>query len=99
MQLQLFGWLAKLDLKCAELVRKFVPRSRIGAFATDTPDPPHWTLNSYSGVFYTNFAALGTVWLAHKNSVQNGPTGAKVRATKSRRNFTQRTHPILLIGL
>ena len=50
-------------------------------FATNTPDPPHWTLNSCSGLFQTNFTAFGTVWLAYKNSVQNGPTGAKVRAT------------------
>ena len=58
-------------------------------FATNAPDPPNWTLNSCSGAFHTNFGAFGAVWLAHKNSVQNGPTGAKVRATKSRRIFTQ----------
>ena len=58
-------------------------------FATNTPDPPHWTLNSCSGAFHTNFATFGTVWLACKNSVKNGPIGAKVLATKSRRNFTQ----------
>ena len=34
-----------------------------------------------------------------QNSVQNGPTDAKVRATKSRRNFSQRTQPIHPIGL
>ena len=34
-QLGLFGWLAKLDGKCAELVRKFVPRSRIGTFRNE----------------------------------------------------------------
>ena len=68
-------------------------------FTTNAPDPPHWTLNSCSGAFHTNFAIFGTVWLARKNTVQNGPTGAKVRATKSRRKFSQRTHPILLIGL
>jgi len=66
---------------------------------SNAPDPPHWPLNSCSGAFHTNFGAFGTIWLARKNSVQNGPTGAKVRATKSHRNFTHRTHPILLIGL
>ena len=142
-QLGLFGWLAKYDGKCAELV--FVPRSRIGTFrkehtrstplnpklmfwcvsyyfgafgtiwlpyktrcktglnwcksschevaleffTTNAPDPPHWTLNSCSGAFHTNLYIFGTIWLARKNTVQNGPTGAKVHATKSRRNFTQ----------
>ena len=93
------GCLTTLSAKRVKLVQKFVPRSRVGIFPTNAPDPPHWTLNSCSGAFHTNFAAFGTVWLACKNSVQNGPTGAKVRATKSRRNFTQRTHPILRIGL
>ena len=31
--------------KRAELVQKFVPRSHVGIFATNAPDPPHWTLN------------------------------------------------------
>ena len=31
--------------KTAELVQKFVPRSRVGFFTTNAPDPPHWTLN------------------------------------------------------
>jgi len=97
--LGLFGCLPILSAKHVKLVQKFVPRSRVGIFPTNAPDPPHWTLNSCSGAFHTNFAAFGTVWLARKNSVQNGPTGAKVRATKSRRKFSQRTHPILLIGL
>ena len=38
-------------------------------------------------------------FFALQHSVQNGPTGGKSRATKSRRNFTQRILPILLIGL
>ena len=75
------------------------PEVALELFATNTPDPPHWTLNSCSGTFHTNFAAFGTVWLVRKNSVQNGATGAKVRATMSRRKFSQRTQPILLIGL
>jgi len=36
-------------------MQNFVPRSRIGIFATNTPDPPHWTLNSW-------FRASCSVW-------------------------------------
>ena len=53
-----FGCLTKLGAKRAEpvqLMQKFVPRSRIGIFATNTPDPPHWTLNSW-------FRASCSVW-------------------------------------
>ena len=38
------GCLTKLGAKQAELVQKFVPRSHIEHFATNAPDPPHWTL-------------------------------------------------------
>ena len=31
--------------KRAELVQKFVPRSRVELFATNAPDPTHWNLN------------------------------------------------------
>jgi len=41
----LFGCLLTLGAKQAELVQKFVPRSRFGIFATNASDPPHWTLN------------------------------------------------------
>ena len=40
-----FGCLTKLGAKRAELVQNFVPRSRVGIFATNTPDPSQWTLN------------------------------------------------------
>ena len=38
--------------------------------------------------------AFGTVWLPCKT----GRTDAKVRAMKSRHNFSQRTHPIVPVG-
>ena len=41
----LFGCLTKLGAKLAELVQKFVPRSRVGIFRKNAPDPPCWTLN------------------------------------------------------
>src|SRR6185436_18823047 len=59
-QLGLFGWLAKLDGKCAELVRKFVPRSRIGTFHNGhTRSTPldtklmFWCVSYYFGAFGT----------------------------------------------
>ena len=40
-----FGCLTKLGAKWAELVQMFVPRSHVGIFATNAPDPPYRTLN------------------------------------------------------
>jgi len=149
----LFGFLTKIDAKRAVLVPKFVPQSRFGIFRNErilsTPLDPNlmfWCLSYYLGAF-------GTVWLSHesrgktaelvqksmkrsragnfhnertrstpsdpklmfwcilyyfwciwdclvalRNSVQNGRTSEKVHATKSRRNFSQRTHPMHPIG-
>ena len=93
-----FGCLTKLGAKRAELVRNFVPRSRIEIFRNkrtrSTPlDPklPFWCVSYYSGAF-------GTVWLPYETRCKTGRTSAKVRATKSRRKFLQRTHPIHPIG-
>jgi len=97
-QLGLFGWLEKLDGKWAELVRKFVPQSRIGTFRNErtrsTPLDPKlmfWCVSYYLGAF-------GTVWLPDKTRGKTSQTGAKVRVTKSLQNFSQRTHPIHPIG-
>ena len=72
-QLGLFGWLAKLDGKCAELERKFVPRSRIGTFRNEhtrsTPLDPKLKM-------LVRFVLFGCIWdrlVALRNSVQNGP--------------------------
>ena len=88
-------WLPyKLGAKRAELVQKFVPRGRVGIFRNDrtrstTLDPKlmFWSVSNYLGAF-------GTVWLPYETRCKMGRTGAKVRATKSRRNFPQRTMPI-----
>ena len=94
-----FGLLLKLGAKRTELVQKFVPRSRVGIFRNQhtnsiplDPKLMFWCI-SY------NFGALGTVWLIYETRCKTGRTSAKVRATKSRRNFSQRTHPIHPIGL
>src|SRR6185312_3195981 len=87
-----FGCLTKLGAKLAELVQKFVPRSRVGIFRNErtrsTPlDPKQmfWYVSYY-------FGAFGTVRLPYGIRCKTGRTRAKVRATKSRRNFSQRTH-------
>ena len=56
------------------------------------PTLTFWCISKY-------FGAFGTVWLSYKTRGKTGRTSAKVRARKSGRNFSQRTHPIHPIGL
>ena len=84
--------------KRAELVQKFVPRSRVEIFrnerARSSPFSPKlmfWCISYHLGAF-------GTVWLPNETLWKTGRTSAKLRATKSRRNFSQRTHPIHPFG-
>ena len=44
-QLGHFGCLTNVGGKRAELVQKFVPRSRVGIFRNERIQSPHWTLN------------------------------------------------------
>src|SRR6185312_8898555 len=88
------GCLTKLGAKRAELVQKFVPRSRVGIFRNKStrstaldPKLTFWCVLYYLGAF-------GTVWLPYETRCKTGRTSAKVRATKSRRNFSQQKHPI-----
>jgi len=94
----LFGCLTKLDAKRAELVQNFVPRSRVRIFRNErtrsTPLDPKltfWCISYYLGAF-------GILWLPYETRCTTSRTSAKVGATKSRRNFSQRTHPIHPIG-
>ena len=89
MHLGPFGCLTKLSAKRAELVQKFVPRSRFGIFCKERtrynpldPKLTVWCVSYYLG-------ASGTVWLPCKTRGETGRTSAKVRATKSRWNFSQ----------
>ena len=53
----------KLSAKQCELVQlmqKYVPRSHVGIFLTNTPNPLHWTLNSYFGVLHSVWVHLGS---------------------------------------
>ena len=95
----LFGCLTKLDAKRAELVQKFMPRSRVGIYRNkstrSTPLDPKltfWCVSYYLGAF-------GTIWLPYETRCKTGQNSANVRATTSRRNFSQRMHPIHPIGL
>ena len=94
-----FGCLTKLGAKRAELVQKFVPRSRVGIFRNEhTRTTPLDPKLMFWCVLYYYFGAFGTVWLPYETRCTMGRTSAKVRATKSSRNFSQRTHLIQPIG-
>ena len=88
----------ELDAKRAELVQKFVPRSRIVIFhnksTRSTPLDPKlmfWCISYHLDPF-------GIVRLPYETRGKTGRTSAKVRATKLRRIVSQRTHPIHPIG-
>jgi hypothetical protein len=90
--------LTKLNAKRAELVQKLVSRSRVGIFRNEhirsTPCDPKltfWCVLLYLGAF-------GTVWLPYETRCRTVRSSAKVHATKSRCNFSQRTHHIHPIG-
>ena len=93
-----FGCLTKLSAKQAKLMQKFVPRGCVGIFRNErtrsTPLDPKlmfWCVSYYLGAF-------GTVWLPYETRCRMGRTSAKLRATKSHQDFTQRTHSIHPIG-
>ena len=70
--------------KTAELVQKFVPRSRVGIFCNErTQSTPLVPKLTFSYVSYY-LGAFGTVWLPYETRCKMGRTSAKVRATKSR---------------
>ena len=88
----------KLGAKRAELVQKFVPRSRVAIFRNQcTQSDPLDPELMFWCVLY-NFGAFVTVWLSYETRCKTGRTGAKVCAKKSLQNFSQRTHPIHPIG-
>ena len=74
------------ECSCHEVASEF--------FAMKALDPTHWTLNSCFGVFHTIWVHLGPFGCLKKLYCKTGQAGAKVRVTKSLRNFSQRTHPI-----
>ena len=89
-----FGCLTKLGAKRAELVQKFVPRSRVGIFRNErTRSNPLDPKLMFLCISY-HLGAFGTVWLPYETRWKTGRFSAKVRALKLRQNFLQRTHMI-----
>ena len=83
-----FGCLMKLGAKRAELVQKFVPRSRVGIFRNErTRTTPLEPKLLFCCISYYFFGAFGIVWLPYETGCTTGRTSAKVRAMKSRQNF------------
>jgi len=82
-----FGCLTKLGVKRAELVQKFVPRSRIGIFHDERTRSTTYDPNSCFGAFHTNWVHLGLLGCLTKLGTKRAEC-AKVRATKSRQNFS-----------
>ena len=76
-------------------MQKFVPRSCVGVFrdghTRSTPLDP-------KTIVLLHFITFGCIWdrlVALQNLCKMGRTSAKVCATESRRNFSQRTHPMV----
>ena len=88
-------WLAyETRCKTGKVVQKFVPRNRVGIFRNERirSTPLHHKLTFWCVSFY--LGAFGTIWLPYETRCKTGRASAKVCATKSRQNFSQRTHPI-----
>src|SRR6185503_2475006 len=77
----------KHGAKRGELVQRFVPRSRVGIFRNERVRSTPFDLKLTFWCVSYHLGAFRTVWLPYKNRCKTGRTSAKVRATKSRRNF------------
>ena len=82
MHLGPFGCLTKLEAKQAELVQKFVPRSRVGIFRNERTRSTPLDLKLTFLRVLNYLGAFGTVWLLFETQCKTGQTSAKVRATK-----------------
>ena len=90
--------LTKLGAKRSELLQMFVPRSCVESFRNErTRSTPLDRKLMFWCVPY-HFGAFGTIWLPYETRCKMSRTSAKVCATKSRRNFSQPTHPIHPVG-
>jgi len=92
------GCLTKLGAKHSELVQKFVRRGRVRVFHDECTRSAPWDPNLMFWCISYHLGAFGTVWLPYETRCKTGRTSAKVRATKLRRGFSRRTHPIHPIG-
>ena len=77
MHLGPFGCIMKLGRKRAELVQKFMPRSRVGIFRNEgTRNTPLDPKLMFFCILYC-LRAFGTVWLPYETRFQNGPNLCK----------------------
>ena len=83
--LRLFGCLTKLGAKRCELVRKFVPRSRVGIFCNESTRSTPWDRKLMFWCISYHLDPFGTIRLPYETQGKTGRTIAKVRATKSSR--------------
>jgi len=74
--------LAAKHAKLVQLMKKFVPRSRVRIFRNDTPDPHQWTLNSCFGAFLSIWVHLG-LFHYYTKTRETSAINAKLRAVMS----------------
>ena len=74
------GSIMKLGAKWADLVQKFVPRSRVGMFRNERTRSTNWTINWC-------FDALRTIW------VHSGPFGCLTKLGAKRAELVQKFVP------
>ena len=84
--------------KTGRISAKVRATNRVGIFQYEhiRSTPLHRKLTFWCISYY--LGAFRTVWLPYETRCKTGRGSAKVRATKSRHNFSQRMHPILPIG-
>jgi len=83
----------KLGVKQADRCKSSCYQVVYEFYATNTPNPPNWTLNSCFRVFCSIWVHLGLFVCLTRCKM--GRTGAKVCTTKSRQNFLRQTQSIL----
>src|SRR6185312_14717099 len=85
-----FGCVTTLSLKRVKLVQKFVPQSRVGIFRNERIRFTPLDSKLLFSCFLYYLGAFGIVWLPCNTQCKTCQTGAKVRATKSRWNFSNK---------
>ena len=88
-----FGCRTKLGAKRAEVVQKFVPRSRVRIFYNERIRSTQFHRKLMFRCVSYNLGAFVTVWLPYETRCKMGRSSAKVRATKSHRIFLAMNAP------
>jgi len=92
------GFVTKLGAKHSELVKSSCHEVASVFFATNTPDPPHWTLNYCFVVFCTISVHLGPLSCLTKLGAKHSELVQKFMPRSRVGFFSRRTHPIHPIG-